>query len=169
MNKRLVRGLDYYTRTVFEVTSDELGAQKAFLAGGRYDNLVEEMGGPGVPGIGFAIGMERLALLMSSSSAPKKSKYFLAPIGDRAIAFRSSIIKALIERDLSISYSPDPKSLKSQMRHADSIGADYVMILGEGELEKGVILVRNMRSGNQTELPLDIADLPDRLQSLIIE
>jgi histidyl-tRNA synthetase len=68
-----------------------------------------------------------------------------------------------------ISYSPEPKSLKSQMRHADSIGADYAMILGEGELEKGIILVRNMRSGNQAELPLDTANLAGRLQALILE
>jgi histidyl-tRNA synthetase len=169
MNRRLVRGLDYYTRTVFEVTSDELGAQRAFLAGGRYDNLVEEMGGPSIPGIGFAIGMERLALLMSSSQGLKKPRYFLAPIGDTAIAHRTSIIKALAEQEVAVSYSPDPKSLKSQMRHADSIGADFVMILGEGELEKGIILVRNMRSGNQTELPLDTASLARRLQGLILE
>ena len=169
INKRLVRGLDYYTRTVFEVTSGELGAQKAFLAGGRYDNLVEEMGGPSVPGIGFAIGMERLALLMSPSRVLKKPRYFLALIGDKSVAFRIPIIKALAERDMPISYSPDPKSLKSQMKHADSIGADYVMILGEGELEKGIILLRNMRSGSQNELPLDTESLVGRLQALIFE
>jgi histidyl-tRNA synthetase len=168
-NKRLVRGLDYYTRTVFEVTSGELGAQKAFLAGGRYDNLVEEMGGPSVPGIGFAIGMERLALIMSSSQISKGPKYFLALIGDKAAAYRIPVIKALAERDIPISYSPNPKSLKSQMRHADSIGTDYVMILGEGELEKGIILVRNMRSGNQAELPLDTTSLAGRLQTLVLE
>jgi histidyl-tRNA synthetase len=169
INKRLVRGLDYYTRTVFEVTSEDLGAQKAFLAGGRYDNLIEEMGGPSVPGIGFAIGVERLAMLMGSSQFLKKPRYFLALIGDKPVAYRIPITKALIERGVPISYSPDPKSLKSQMRHADSIGADYVMILGEGELEKGLILVRNMRSGKQAELPLDIASLAESLQGLILE
>ncbi|HUJ89272.1 MAG TPA: ATP phosphoribosyltransferase regulatory subunit, partial [Syntrophorhabdales bacterium] len=169
INKRLVRGLDYYTRTVFEVTSGELGAQKAFLAGGRYDNLVEEMGGLSVPGIGFAIGMERLASLMSPSEVGKGPRYFLALIGDRAVAYRIPVIKALAEQGIPVSYSPDPKSLKSQMRHADSIGADYAMILGEGEVEKGIILVRNMRSGNQAELPLDIASLARRLQALILE
>ena len=163
VNKRLVRGLDYYTRTVFEVTSQELGAQKAFLAGGRYDNLVEDMGGPSAPGIGFAIGIERLALLMDSSQIVRKPRYFLALIGDKTVACRIPIIKALAENDIPVSYSPDPKSLKSQMRHADSIGADYAMILGEGEMEKGVILVRNMKSGNQAELPLDITSLADKL------
>ena len=169
VNKRLVRGLDYYTRTVFEVTSEELGAQKAFLAGGRYDNLVEDMGGASAPGIGFAIGMERLALLMDSSQVVKKPRYFLALIGDKTVACRIPIIKVLAEKDIPVSYSPDPKSLKSQMRHADSIGADYAMILGEGELEKGVILVRNMRSGKQVELPLDIANLAERLHGLSLE
>jgi len=169
INKRLVRGLDYYTRTVFEVTSQELGAQKAFLAGGRYDNLVEDMGGPSAPGIGFAIGIERLALLMDSSQIVRKPRYFLALIGDKTVACRIPIIKALAENDIPVSYSPDPKSLKSQMRHADSIGADYAMILGEGELEKRVILVRNMRSGKQAELPLDIASLAERLHGLRLE
>ena len=169
VNKRLVRGLDYYTRTVFEVTSGELGAQKAFLAGGRYDNLVEEMGGPSVPGIGFAIGMERLASLMATSQALKKPRYYLALIGEKPVAFRIPIMKALVEGDVPVSYSPDPKSLKSQMRHADSIGADYAMILGDGEIEKGVILVRNMRSGKQAEIPLDVAGLADRLEALALE
>ncbi|HME41599.1 MAG TPA: histidine--tRNA ligase [Syntrophorhabdales bacterium] len=169
VNKRLVRGLDYYTRTVFEVTSEELGAQKAFLAGGRYDNLVEDMGGPSAPGIGFAIGMERLALLMDPSQVVKKPRYFLALIGDKTVAYRIPIIKVLAEKDIPVSYSPDPKSLKSQMRHADSIGADYAMILGEGELEKGVILVRDMRSGKQAELPLDITNLAERLHGLSLE
>lgn len=169
VNKRLVRGLDYYTRTVFEVTSGELGAQKAFLAGGRYDNLVEEMGGPSVPGIGFAIGMERLASLMATSQALKKPRYYLALIGEKPVAFRIPIMKALVEGDVPVSYSPDPKSLKSQMRHADSIGADYAMILGDGEIEKGVILVRNMRSGKQAEIPLDVAGLVDRLEALALE
>jgi histidyl-tRNA synthetase len=169
VNKRLVRGLDYYTRTVFEMTSEELGAQKAFLAGGRYDNLVEEMGGPSVPGIGFAIGMERLASLMSASGATGRPRYFLACIGEQAAACRVHIIKAFTRHDLPISYAPDPKSLKSQMRYADAIGASYVLILGEGELQKNVILVRNMQSGAQSEVPLDIATLPERLKQLLIE
>ena len=169
VNKRLVRGLDYYTRTVFEVTSQELGAQKAFLAGGRYDNLVEEMGGPSVPGIGFAIGMERLASLMNASRAAGRARYFLASIGEQAAAWRVPIVKAFAQHDLPISYAPDPKSLKSQMRHADAIGASYVLILGEEELQKGIILVRNMQSGTQSEIPLDIATLPERLKQLLLE
>jgi histidyl-tRNA synthetase len=84
LNKRLVRGLDYYTRTVFEVTSGDLGAQKAFVAGGRYDNLVEEMGGPSVPGIGFAFGMDRLASLIPELPAGKSPLYFLAALGEEA-------------------------------------------------------------------------------------
>jgi histidyl-tRNA synthetase len=169
VNKRLVRGLDYYTRTVFEVTSQDLGAQKAFLAGGRYDNLVEEMGGPSVPGIGFAIGMERLASLMTASGATGRPRYFLAAIGEQAAACRVQIVKAFALHDLPISYAPDPKSLKSQMRHADAIGASYVLILGEEELQKNVILVRNMQSGTQSEVPLDIATLPERLKQLLLE
>ena len=169
VNKRLVRGLDYYTRTVFEVTSQDLGAQNAFLAGGRYDNLVQEMGGPSVPGIGFAVGMERLASLMGESRATGRPRYFLASVGEKATPLRIPIVRALAEHGLPISYAPDPRSLKSQMRHADAIKADYVLILGEGELERGIMLVRNMRSGAQAELPLDIATLPDRLKQLLLE
>ncbi len=84
VNKRLVRGLDYYTRTVFEFTSPDLGAQKAFAAGGRYDNLVQEMGGPAVPGIGLAIGMERLALLIKELPPEEAPLYFLATVGEQA-------------------------------------------------------------------------------------
>jgi histidyl-tRNA synthetase len=168
VNKRLVRGLDYYTRTVFEVTSGELGAQKAFLAGGRYDNLVEEMGGPDVPGIGFAIGMERLALLMPPVKETKP-KLFLACVGEAALAFRVPMLRAFSQNNLPLLYAADPKSLKSQMRYADSLGAAYVLILAEDELQKGIILLRNMRDGSQSELPLDVTSLPQRLEKLLLE
>lgn len=160
VNKRLVRGLDYYTRTVFEVTSNALGAQKAFMAGGRYDNLVEEMGGPQTPGTGFAIGVERLALLAARGAEPIVPTYFFAYVGERAQRYLIPLLKAFTEAGLSLQYSYDMRSLKSQMRYADSLKAQLVFILGDDEIEKGIIVVRNMKSKDQYELLLDPATLP---------
>ncbi|MDD5243292.1 MAG: histidine--tRNA ligase [Syntrophorhabdaceae bacterium] len=159
VNKRLVRGLDYYTKTVFEVTSDELGAQKAFTAGGRYDNLVEEMGGPKTPAIGFAVGMERLALLAGNEEGTRKPVCFFAYLGEKAKAYLAPMTKAFIAKGLSLRYSYEGKSLKSQMRYADGLGADFVLILGDEEIEKKVIVVRNMKEKDQFELPLDLPEL----------
>ncbi len=166
VNKRLVRGLDYYTKTVFEVTSQELGAQKAFIAGGRYDNLVEEMGGPSTPGIGFAVGVERLASLMESSLSNKRPSCFFAYMGEQAKAYLVPLIKSFVEADVTLSYSYEGKSLKSQMRYADSLGADFVLILGEDEIQRGIITLRNMKDKSQRELPLEPATLAQEIAKL---
>jgi histidyl-tRNA synthetase len=163
LNKRLVRGLDYYTRTVFEVTSNDLGAQKAFLAGGRYDDLVEEMGGPSVPGCGFAIGMERLSMLIPCLPARTASLYFLATVGEKAGEYVIPILRAFTSSGIRLSYALPARSLKSQMKYANSLGVDYVMILGEEEVSKGVILVRDMKDGTQRELLLEASSLPGAL------
>ena len=155
INKRLVRGLDYYSKTVFEITSGDLGAQKAFIAGGRYNNLVEEMGGPSTPAIGFAIGVERLALITSIDALSGKPSYFFAYVGEEAKNYLVPILRSFISEGLSFNYAYEGKSLKSQMRFADSLGADYVLILGDDEIAKGIIVMRDMRSKNQHELPLD--------------
>jgi histidyl-tRNA synthetase len=160
INKRLVRGLDYYTRTVFEVTSNDLGAQKAFMAGGRYDNLVEEMGGPKTPGTGFAIGVERLALITLKESAITTPTFFFAYLGERAKHHLIPLIKAFADANLSLSYSYDGRSLKSQMRYADSLKADFVFILGDDEIDKGIVVLRNMKTKAQYELLLDPSILP---------
>ena len=159
-NKRLVRGLDYYTRTVFEVTSDDLGAQKAFMAGGRYDNLVEEMGGPKTPGTGFAIGVERLALITQHESTVKSPTYFFAYLGGRAKQYLAPLLRAFVDAGISLSFSYDGRSLKSQMRYADSLNSDFVFILGDDELDKGMIVLRNMKTKVQYELLLDPSALP---------
>ncbi len=160
INKRLVRGLDYYTRTVFEVTSEDLGAQKAFLAGGRYDNLVSDMGGPSVPGCGFAIGMERLSLLIQTPPPAGTPLYFLATVGDRATSYLVPILKSFVSAGLPLAYALPARSLKSQMKHANSLGAGHVLILSDEEISRGVILVRDMKDGTQRELPLDAIKLP---------
>lgn len=160
INKRLVRGLDYYTRTVFEVTSDDLGAQKAFMAGGRYDNLVEEMGGPKTPGTGFAIGVERLALITPRERVMTLPTYFFAYLGERAKKYLIPLLRAFIDAGLSLNYSYDGRSLKSQMRYADSLHSDFVFILGDEELDKGTVVLRNMKTKVQYDLLLDPATLP---------
>jgi len=160
INKRLVRGLDYYTKTVFEVTSDDLGAQKAFIAGGRYDNLVEEMGGPKTPGTGFAIGVERLALITMNESAVATPTYFFAYLGEGAKKYLVPLVKAFSDAGLSLSYSYNGRSLKSQMRYADSLNADFVFILGDDEIDKGMVVLRDMKTKVQYELLLDPSILP---------
>lgn len=160
INKRLVRGLDYYTKTVFEVTSDDLGAQKAFMAGGRYDNLVEEMGGPKTPGTGFAIGVERLALITMNESTVATPTYFFAYLGEGAKKYLVPLVKAFSDAGLSLSYSYDGRSLKSQMRYADSLNADFVFILGDDEIDKGMVVLRDMKTKVQYELLLDPSILP---------
>lgn len=160
INKRLVRGLDYYTKTVFEVTSDDLGAQKAFIAGGRYDNLVEEMGGPKTPGTGFAIGVERLALITMNESTVATPTYFFAYLGEGAKKYLVPLVKAFSDAGLSLSYSYDGRSLKSQMRYADSLNADFVFILGDDEIDKGMVVLRDMKTKVQYELLLDPSILP---------
>jgi histidyl-tRNA synthetase len=160
INKRLVRGLDYYTKTVFEVTSLDLGAQKAFIAGGRYDSLVEEMGGPGTPGTGFAMGVERLSLLIQDEARSKMPTYFFAYLGEKAKAYLIPLMKAFAGAGLPLSYSYEGRSLKSQMRYADSLLADYVFILGDDEISKGMIILRNMQTKIQYELLLNPSTLP---------
>jgi histidyl-tRNA synthetase len=167
INKRLVRGLDYYTKTVFEVTSDDLGAQKAFLAGGRYDNLVEEMGGPSTPGIGFGAGVERLALLMKIAALSEKPSCFFAYMGERAGSFLVPLLKSFTKEGLVLNYSYEGKSLKSQMRYADSLNADFVLILGDDEIDKGLITLRNMKNKDQQSIPLDPLKIPQEIFKLI--
>jgi len=166
VNKRLVRGLDYYTKTVFEVISGSLGAQNAFLAGGRYDHLVKSMGGPPVPGIGFAIGVDRLSLLIELPGSKNGNAIFLAYLGERAKRLTVPLMKLFSENHIRFFYLPDAKSLKSQMRYADSLGADMVIIIGDHELDKGEMVVRDMAQGNQISLPLDLTSLMENLKGL---
>jgi len=164
INKRLVRGLDYYTKTVFEITSEDLGAQKAFIAGGRYNSLVEEMGGPATAGIGFAIGVERLAMLTRLQQVSGGLSCFFAYMGERAKGHLIPVMKAFTMEGIALRYSYEDKSLKAQMRHADNVNADFVLILGDEEIEKGIIILRNMRTKEQYELPLDHGNIVQELK-----
>jgi histidyl-tRNA synthetase len=162
VNPRMVRGLDYYTKTTFEVITDQLGAQNAVAAGGRFDRLVEQLGGPKLPGIGFAMGIERLVLLKGEEriQAPRPP-LFLAALGEEAgrLAFR--LMNSLQRAGLRAETDFEGKSLKAQMRRAGKLQSEYVLILGGEELARQVALLRHMDTGTQEELPL--GDLTEAL------
>jgi len=146
-NARLVRGLDYYRHTAFEFVTDRLGAQGTVLAGGRYDGLIESLGGPSTPGVGWAAGIERLAMLLAEPSA-FGPEFVLIPIGADAENFCSGFIADLRRRNLycDMSYRGN---LKKRMQRADGAGAAYAIIVGEDELAENAIVVRSLKSGEQ--------------------
>ncbi len=151
----LVRGLDYYTKTAFELTTRKLGAQNAVAAGGRYDGLVEALGGPPTPAIGFAIGMERLVQLIDPAQVPaSRLPLFLAPLGKAAGAVLFPILLALRRENIRSEMGNANIGLKSQMKRADRLGAEYVLILGEDEMTRGTAILRNMSTKAQEEIPL---------------
>lgn len=152
-NLRLVRGLDYYTRTVFEVVSGNLGAQNTVCAGGRYNGLVEELGGPATPAVGWGLGLERLMMLVPNQvEASKPIALVVATAGEPEVrAFQ--LVSDLRRQGLSVELSNGGK-LDKQFKHAERLGATYAVILGEDELKDGVVAVKNLATREQTKLPL---------------
>ena len=157
INPRLVRGLDYYCLTVFEVTSESLGAQNAVCGGGRYDGLVEELGGPPTPAIGFAIGVERLLQLAGEKApAPKEeTQVYIVALGDAAQRQVFELATELRAQGIRTERSFGGGSMKSQMKRADRSGAAFVLLLGDDEAAKGVVSVRHMAESRQTEVKRD--------------
>lgn len=152
----LVRGLDYYTRTVFEITHGDLGAQDAIGAGGRYNNLVKELGGPDVGAVGFAFGVERLLIAAAGVKTDKeKHLAYLITLGDAAKKEGVRLIYALRNSGIACDTDYESRSIKSAMRRADDLGAAVVLILGDDELNKKVVMVKDMKSGQQKEVPTD--------------
>lgn len=149
----LVRGLDYYTRTVFEITHDELGAQDALGAGGRYDNLVSDLGGASVGAIGAALGIERL-LLVTGHRSPVTGQelVYLITIGDEAKKYGLTLLDRLRRAGIAADTDYENKSLKGAMRRANDLGASHVLIIGEDELKKDVVTLKDMASGEQREV-----------------
>ena len=164
VNQRMVRGLDYYTKTTFEMVTDRLGAQSAVAAGGRYDRLVADLGGPALPGIGFAMGVERLALLLADAAAvPVGPALFIATLGADAERFGFRLLTRLQRQGVYAEMEYAGKSLKAQLRRADKLGAQRVLILGGDELARGIAQLRDMAAGSQEEVPLaDIENLVRR-------
>ncbi|HKL77680.1 MAG TPA: histidine--tRNA ligase [Gammaproteobacteria bacterium] len=149
-NPRLVRGLDYYTDTVFEWTSDQLGSQATVVAGGRYDGLVEEIGGPATPAVGFALGIERLLALMDSERVPQSQPaVFVAPLDPAVETSAMALAESLRDLGLSAWYHCGGGSLKSQLKKADRSGARFALVIGEEEQADGTVLVRDLLEGDQ--------------------
>jgi len=156
INPNMVRGLDYYTRTTFEVTCEHLGSQNAVAAGGRYDKLVQEFGGPPTPAIGFAAGMERLTTLLKSSSVDvvPSPKAFIAILGTEAERESLIISNRLREKGVWAEIGYSGNSLKSQLRRADRLSTEYVLIIGEDEIKSGKVKWKRLSDGSQGEVTL---------------
>ena len=154
----IVRGLDYYTRTVFEFIADGIGAQSTVCGGGRYDGLVESLGGPALPGIGFAMGITRLILSMraaGTADAPVATpKLYIAPLGKKASLLAMATCERLRQAGIYCECDLMERSLKAQMKYAAKIGAAYTLIIGDSEAESGRAQLRNMESGEQVEVEI---------------
>ncbi|MCX5687176.1 MAG: histidine--tRNA ligase [Candidatus Omnitrophica bacterium] len=168
VDNKIVRGLDYYTKTVFEITQESLGAKDAICAGGRYNNLVKEMGGKDTPAIGFAFGMERLILALIGVAGHKSQvlglDVFVAVTGEALYNEAFKLLNSLRMAGISSEIDYDAKSLKAQMRKAEKLGARFVVILGEEEFKSNKVVLKDMEKHNQEEIQLDklIAELSSR-------
>jgi len=155
INPQVVRGLDYYTRTAFEIKSTLLGAQNAVAAGGRYGNLVEEFGGPPTSGIGFAVGVERLIRLIKESHAPEdRPDLFFCSLGKKAGELSLILAEELRAQGLWVEINYDKPTLRSQMRRADRIRAKYVIVIGEDEIKEQMVIIKDMEEGREFRVPL---------------
>ena len=152
----LVRGFDYYTATVFEITHDALGAQDALCGGGRYDNLVADLGGPSLGAVGFAIGVERVLMALRQGGTSEDAPHldvFVATVGEEARGEAFARLVALRRAGLKAETDYEGRSLKAQMRSANKLGARFVLLLGEDELRQGVVRLRNMATAEEKLLP----------------
>src|ERR1700723_1883005 len=165
LNNRLVRGLDYYTRTAFEFTHGALGAQNAILGGGRYDGLSEALGGPAAPGIGFAIGEDRLVMSLqeSAESVARKPDVYIAPLGAGMNREAARIARELRRQDLVVDLGDESFRLKKSFEAADKIGSRYILIVGENEVSANAFALKHLGSGEQVTVPR--AELAQKLLS----
>ncbi len=159
LDPHIVRGLDYYTRTVFELVSDSLGAQAVLCGGGRYDGLAQEMGGPSLPALGFAMGLERLLMVLKAQGAqfpePPTCDVYFASMGDKAARRCFALARMLREGGVSAECDTVGRGLKAQMKYADKIHALYTIVVGDNELESGKANLKDMQTGELTEIELD--------------
>ncbi len=164
VDPKIVRGLDYYVRTVFEFISEDIGAQSTVCGGGRYDGLVEQLDGPKLCGIGFGMGLTRLALALKTLAAEEKTELpvnaspvlYIAPMGEKAAVYALAAVEKLRNKGIYAECDIASRSLKAQMKYADKIGAEYVLVVGDNELESGKALLKNMRDkDDRREVELD--------------
>ena len=159
INPQIVRGLDYYTKTVFEFVSNSIGAQGTVCGGGRYDGLVEELGGQHTASLGFAMGLERLMLLMEAQGCEfpqaEKPDLFIVALGEKATLKALEIAKDMREEGFSALLDLNQRSIRAQMKHADKLGAKFNVVIGDNEVENKIAKLKNMQTGEETEINLD--------------
>ena len=170
VDKTIVRGLDYYRKTAFEIISNDIGSQSTVCGGGRYDGLVEQLGGPkGISGIGFALGAERLLLTLENNNIeienPKATDIYIATIGDQAKTKSFGLVKSLRDNHISADIDHLGKSLKAQFKYSDKINAKYTIVIGDDELDKDLATLKNMATSEQTTVKLSelVNELKNRL------
>ena len=165
VNPKIVRGLDYYTKTVFEFVTTSIGAQGTVCGGGRYDGLIEQLGGAPSPSLGFAMGIERLIMTMESQGCdfiePKKCALYIAAMDEAALEKAIVLTKTLRDDGIWAEYDLAGRGLKAQMKYANKLGADFSMVLGSNEIESGKANLKNMETGEQTEISLGDSFLDD--------
>ena len=171
VNPTIVRGLDYYTRTVFEFVSTQIGAQGTVCGGGRYDGLAEQLGGNSTPSLGFALGIERLMLLMQAQNTPlpeeEKPDLYIASMGEEATVLAAKLASSLREEGISVQYDVAGRSVKAQMKFANKLGVRNTVVIGDSEIESGKVTVKDMNGGESVEMELD--GFEDSYQSYLIQ
>ena len=159
MNPFIVRVLDYYTKTVFEFVTTDLGSQGTVCGGGRYDELIKQLGGSSTPGVGFGMGLERVLMLMETKGVaiPREDpvKLYIASIGDEAYTKAFSIVSDLRRKGIKCECDHMRRSVKSQFKYADKIGAEYVLTIGENELKDGAATLKKMADGSEKRVSFD--------------
>lgn len=171
VNPTIVRGLDYYTRTVFEFVSTQIGAQGTVCGGGRYDGLAEELGGTKTPSLGFALGIERLMMVIAAQNAPlpeeERPDLYIASMGENANIMAAKIASSLREEGLSVQYDVAGRSVKAQMKFANKLGVRNTVVIGDSEIETGKVTLKDMDGGESVEMELD--GFEDSYQSYLIQ
>ena len=159
LNPQIVRGLDYYTKTVFEFVADSIGAQGTVCGGGRYDGLIEELGGQHTPSLGFAMGLERLQLVMEAQGCefpePSRPDLFIVAMGDKATLKAVEIAKDMRDEGYSVVYDLNGRSLRAQMKYADKINAKYNVVIGDNEVDTKSAVLKDMATGEQSDISLE--------------
>ena len=172
INPKIVRGLDYYTKTVFEFVSSDIGAQSTVCGGGRYDGIIEQLGGKPTPALGFAMGLERIIMVMENQKCdflqPRTCDLYIAPMDTQSVEKAMEITGKLREYGYWVEYDVVGRTLKSQMKYADKINASFTLVLGENELLSNKAKVKNMKTGEQLELDLD-EKFADRFDAICVD
>ena len=175
VNPKIVRGLDYYTRTVFEFVSGDIGAQSTVCGGGRYDGLIGQMGGPQTPSLGFAMGIERLMMVLSAQNAELPEAptcdLFIATLGDNAVLKASALCYELRDEGYKAQTDICGRGLKAQMKYADKIGAKFTLVLGDNEVESGKATLKNMSTSETHEIALSeiVEELGEEIRKILFE